>query len=344
MGLTNPADYDCSSRAPVYSLTALFLYLMCKMKPDGDSMCGSLTLTNKPNYKAFKFSDNLLEMRTFKRDIKSNLAVHRQNGNAAVTKLSQVNNLMASREPKGNREIRKRHYSEKNPMESDTPELVAFFEEQDYQFVKDIFMDREVPLMNKCLVENCELDHKIISCVLSSDDRESDNGTLEAMSSMSNESKIRIENDTSTDVTRKSSLENWMLEHEDDSDATSCSAEIADDNSYSSEATSESEVESGSLNTTNSEEEFQNQADSETEITFKPLDEISQSLTGSGQSVVDQHDQVDPGEPLSFSACVEQVPCTGSNSLRSSSSSASLHSFAFPILPSEWNGSPVRMC
>ncbi|KAH9722345.1 hypothetical protein KPL70_006703 [Citrus sinensis] len=333
---------------------------MCKMKPDGDSMCGSLTLTNEPNYKAFKFSDNLLEMRTFKRDIKSNLAVHRQNGNAAVTKLPQVNNLTASREPKGNREIRKRHYSEKNPMESDTPELVAFFEEQDYQFVKDIFMDREVPLMNKCLVENCELDHKIISCVLSSDDRESDNGTLEAMSSMSNESKIRIENDTSTDVTRKSGLENWMLEHEDDSDATSCSgekissdrqligkvpareeelanfmlpsaAEIADDNSYSSEATSESEVESGSLNTTNSEEEFQNQADSETKITFKPLDEISQSLTGSGQSFVDQHDQVDPGEPLSFSARVEQVPCTGSNSLRSSSSSASLHSFAFPM-------------
>lgn len=188
-------------------------------------MCGSLTLTNEPNYKAFKFSDNLLEMRTFKRDIKSNLAVHRQNGNAAVTKLPQVNNLTASREPKGNREIRKRHYSEKNPMESDTPELVAFFEEQDYQFVKDIFMDREVPLMNKCLVENCELDHKIISCVLSSDDRESDNGTLEAMSSMSNESKIRIENDTSTDVTRKSGLENWMLEHEDDSDATSCSGE-----------------------------------------------------------------------------------------------------------------------
>lgn len=108
-------------------------------------------------------------------------------------------------------------------------------------------------------------------------------------------------------------------------------AEIADDNSYSSEATSESEVESGSLNTTNSEEEFQNQADSETKITFKPLDEISQSLTGSGQSFVDQHDQVDPGEPLSFSARVEQVPCTGSNSLRSSSSSASLHSFAFPM-------------
>lgn len=108
-------------------------------------------------------------------------------------------------------------------------------------------------------------------------------------------------------------------------------AEIADDNSYSSEGTLESEVESGSLNTTNSEEEFQNQADFETEITFKPLDEISQSLTGSGQSFVDQHDQVDPGEPLSFSARVEQVRCTGSNSLRSNSSSASSHSFAFPM-------------
>lgn len=335
-------------------------------------MCGSLTLTSKPNYKAFKFSDNLQEMRTFKRDIKSNLAVHRQNGNAVVKKLPQVNDLTAWREPEGNKAIRKRHYSEKNPMESDTPELVAFLEEQDYQFVKDIFMDREVPLMNKCLVENCEPDHKIISCMLNSDDRESDNGSLKAVSSMSNKSKFRIENDTSTDATKKSGSENWMLEHEDDSDAISCSgekissdrqltgkvpgreadlanfmvpsaAEKADDNSYSSEATSESEVESGSMNTINSEEEFQQQADFETEITSKPLDEISPSLTGPGQSFVDQHDQVDQGESLSFSTRVEQVPCTGSNSLWSNSSSASSHSFAFPILPSEWNGSPVRM-
>lgn len=108
-------------------------------------------------------------------------------------------------------------------------------------------------------------------------------------------------------------------------------AEKADDNSYSSEATSESEVESGSMNTINSEEEYQQQADFETEITSKPLDEISPSLTGPGQSFVDQHNQVDQGEPLSFSTCVEQVPRTGSNSLWSNSSSASSHSFAFPM-------------
>ncbi|XP_031481439.1 uncharacterized protein LOC116251363 isoform X1 [Nymphaea colorata] len=37
------------------------------------------------------------------------------------------------------------------------------------------------------------------------------------------------------------------------------------------------------------------------------------------------------------------VQYSGSISLRSDSSTASTHSFAFPVLPAEWNGSPVRM-
>ncbi|KAJ4832736.1 hypothetical protein Tsubulata_003434 [Turnera subulata] len=37
------------------------------------------------------------------------------------------------------------------------------------------------------------------------------------------------------------------------------------------------------------------------------------------------------------------ISCPSNASFRSSSSTASSHSFTFPILPSEWSGSPIRM-
>lgn len=67
--------------------------------PDRDYKCGGLTLTNRPDYKAFKFSDNSQEMRALKRNTKSILAVHRQNGKVAVVKkLPQVHDFMTQRD------------------------------------------------------------------------------------------------------------------------------------------------------------------------------------------------------------------------------------------------------
>ncbi|KAK6921865.1 hypothetical protein RJ641_012372, partial [Dillenia turbinata] len=47
--------------------------------------------------------------------------------------------------------------------------------------------------------------------------------------------------------------------------------------------------------------------------------------------------------PLSSITYSGPIPYSGSISLRSDSSTTSTHSFAFPILQSEWNSSPVRM-
>lgn len=47
--------------------------------------------------------------------------------------------------------------------------------------------------------------------------------------------------------------------------------------------------------------------------------------------------------PMSFSGNSGHGPYSGSVSHRSDSSTASTHSFAFPILPYEWNSSPVKM-
>ncbi|KAK3225446.1 hypothetical protein Dsin_005308 [Dipteronia sinensis] len=72
-------------------------------------------------------------------------------------------------------------------MDSESPELVAFYQQYNYEFVKDIFMDTEVvpSLMKSCLVGNCELDHNNISCMLNSNvdiNSESTSGTLETVS------------------------------------------------------------------------------------------------------------------------------------------------------------------
>lgn len=47
--------------------------------------------------------------------------------------------------------------------------------------------------------------------------------------------------------------------------------------------------------------------------------------------------------PMSFSGNSGHGPYSGNVSHRSDSSTASTHSFAFPILPYEWNSSPVKM-
>ncbi|KAK8680437.1 hypothetical protein V6N13_109381 [Hibiscus sabdariffa] len=114
------------------------------------------------------------------------------------------------------------------------------------------------------------------------------------------------------------------------------------DDIHLSEASSDAEAESGrtihisdsSLNTMSSLEEFIQgsgcQQPQKTEGLSKTEDRMPRSLTGSGQSIVNEISHGDccsfPPSPLSGA-----IPCSGSVSLRSSSSTASSHSFAFPI-------------
>ncbi|XP_010261085.1 PREDICTED: uncharacterized protein LOC104599949 [Nelumbo nucifera] len=72
------------------------------------------------------------------------------------------------------------------------------------------------------------------------------------------------------------------------------------------------------------------------------------SLTGSSRSLCIQHghgeSSFSAAGPMSGSITYSgPVPYSGSISLRSDSSTTSTRSFAFPILHSEWNSSPVKM-
>ncbi|XP_031287558.1 uncharacterized protein LOC116146288 [Pistacia vera] len=361
-------------------------------------MCGSSTLINKSDYKAFKFSENFQEMRALKRDTERNLEIQRRSSDGVVEKVPQVNEFMAWRDQdqlqaapcatspsrtEENKE-RKKYYTKMimEEEDSDTPELVAFFQEHSYQFVKSIFMDGEMPPLNKCLVGNCEMNHKMLNSDVDKKS-ESTKGTLEIMSSLSNEPKLRIENDSNKDVINKYESKNLKMEDGENTDARDvrlldCSVEkivpaereliekvasreadfgnsmvqsaievTIDNNSHTSNASSESE-ESRSIShnsdspitTINGEEEFQQHAYSQHLLeafhASKPQNGMSE--TNSNQDSSQQHDQ-EESNFLPF----EQTLYSGSISCQSNSSNASSSSFMFPILPSEWSGSPVRM-
>ncbi|KAJ0965328.1 hypothetical protein J5N97_026466 [Dioscorea zingiberensis] len=73
-------------------------------------------------------------------------------------------------------------------------------------------------------------------------------------------------------------------------------------------------------------------------------DTSSDAATASGRTLFVHHNREDSGfslsEPIVSSG---RVPFSGSISHRSDSSTTSARSFAFPILQSEWNSSPVKM-
>ncbi|XP_058112471.1 uncharacterized protein LOC131255698 [Magnolia sinica] len=72
-------------------------------------------------------------------------------------------------------------------------------------------------------------------------------------------------------------------------------------------------------------------------------DGLLDSLTGSSRSFFIQHglgESSSVSGPIAFSG---PVAYSGSISLRSDSSTASAQSFAFPVIHSEWNSSPVKM-
>lgn len=64
---------------------------------------------------------------------------------------------------------RNSHFIANGSMDYELPELVVFLQESSYQFVKDVCIDKGMHSHGKCEVENCELDHKLMSCLLESD-------------------------------------------------------------------------------------------------------------------------------------------------------------------------------
>lgn len=125
------------------------------------------------------------------------------------------------RDSKGSEEG-KNLFTKESIMEYELPELDVFLHESSYQFVKDICLDGEVSSQGKCLVENCELDHNSISCILSSDvdsNGELTEETMDTTSSASNGSRCSTDQDCNKGVIKQCSSEDLMMEGEVDFDA-----------------------------------------------------------------------------------------------------------------------------
>uniref|UniRef100_A0A5B7C6T3 18S pre-ribosomal assembly protein gar2-related n=1 Tax=Davidia involucrata TaxID=16924 RepID=A0A5B7C6T3_DAVIN len=415
-------------------------------------MCGHLTQANKPHYKPFKFNDNSEEMKGLKLDQKTNLEdeniitwhlesheyevdsrpllENKRNGDA-VRSLLEINGFMTRDDSidgrehitqytttpseSGGTEERTDLYTNTHVMDSEMPELAVFLQESNYQVVRDICIDRVVPSQESCSVENCELDHNIISCFLNSYVDINSNFTKEApdtVSSISNGLETLSENNGIKDAVEQSGSGNLMIKDKIHFDA---SVEVADDgsaknvterstlvrgldsdyfhsqlsnstgnyqvpskeavlassmlssatealhsNSYAVEAAYKSEVESisithdcdSSLITFTSREGKSENADcqlpSKTENMSRLEEGMPESLAVSSQNSLRVHDHGDSSfsavgllsGPIAYSG---RIPYSGSISLRSNSSTTSTRSFAFPVLPSEWNDSPVKM-
>ena len=155
-------------------------------------------------------------MRAFKG--KTNIEVNRQKGDEGV-KNHEINDFMAWMNPiqeasytvspseaERSKEENELHNTSETFLASDyAPELVVFLQESDYQSVKDIFIDKEVP-------SRSGLDYKDISSKFqwSKEPRK----TVRIMSSISNE----IEQDFQNYVRKQRALENLMKDGEEDSD------------------------------------------------------------------------------------------------------------------------------
>jgi hypothetical protein len=166
-------------------------------------------MASKPHYKSFKFIDNSREIRGLEGDKGTALELHRQKGEAVARNQPGVDAFMAWVNPVRGTEYptslseleesrgRRKIYIKSNVMDSDMPEMVAFFQDSNYHFVKDIFMDGEVHCKDICSVENCQLDHNSISSILNFDVEScsaSTVGTQDSVPSISNESKY-VEDD-----------------------------------------------------------------------------------------------------------------------------------------------------
>ncbi|KAJ1377747.1 hypothetical protein SESBI_48572 [Sesbania bispinosa] len=251
-----------------------------------------------------------------------------------------------------------------NVMDYDMPELVVFIQEDHQQFVKDICIDKVVSPEGKCLSEDHESDHNIIPCDFDPNMKSKSDlnkGTKEGVSIKSTGSECATQH-SSKDAMKMFDLKNMMKEGEVEFDSGD---KISIDNP-TKKTTSETLREAfrkerefsrsfknwqinSFLGTIGSRVEFPHCADclqvTNTNMS-RPEMSDSQSLTGSGKRQVDNPQETSSSAigpqsgPISYTSPTTISSCA---SHKSNDSISSTHSFAFPILPVEWSGSPVRM-
>ncbi|KAF3438012.1 hypothetical protein FNV43_RR20768 [Rhamnella rubrinervis] len=325
--------------------------------PDDKPLCFHPTLSYKPDYKAFKFNEKNGDMKGAKDDkgtsTSENLVVsdvkNQGCGYAAIR-----NSLRATEDwedekdlhrrqtdalTDSERTVRKEYHTRNRDMEYELPELVVFLQESCYHFVKEICFDKEMPSQPKCFVENCELDHNTISCLLNSDAEcktEPAVNILQPSSPISNgykpegEVDVDAKDDISVDhFTKQIVPESLLLVRKVQK------AVLADTMVPSTTEETEEDIKTRKASISSTEELPPHNPDCQVVAPETDQDGIFQQCFGESSF----HGACPFSGPISFSG-----PILSSRSIsHRSNSTTSSRSFAFPILASEWNGSPVRM-
>ncbi|XP_062116841.1 uncharacterized protein LOC133830785 isoform X2 [Humulus lupulus] len=208
-------------------------------------MCSHPTISYSPDYKTFKFNAKNEGMKEGKAADKSCLVEldvsdvrsedcgvilnpppdEKGNGNVArralETTQDKINGNHKAANDSEDSTRRNSHFTRKESMDYELPELVVFLQESSYHFVKDMCIDKKLPCKEKSFVENCELEHKIISCVLESDADRKSKPLEQAMkplsSSITKESKPTDEDDHGDKGTKQHGFTNLVTEGLDSS-------------------------------------------------------------------------------------------------------------------------------
>lgn len=273
-------------------------------------------------------------------------------------------------------------------MESEEAELIVLLQESDYKIFKEICIDgEEVSFHDKCCVENCELDHSILSVLLNSELEIQGNLRTESpdvVSFVSNVSESFHQHECIMEVRKEFNSEVLLME----------SSVCVGTRVKYAELTSSKNLEAQNSVLFDSflhrGEKENNQVPGDTVLaTSMFLSSSSKALGHASESCGFKGDDADNGKTIDCDSFKSTVSCIegsteqdfaitdekklakaeedeilvdftkkpindpgnssygdhhpGSTSLRSNSSSASTRSFAFPILPSEWYDSPIRM-
>lgn len=226
-------------------------------------------------------------------------------------------------------------------------ELAIFELESEYQIVKDICFNRKIPSPGRCSVENCELDHSIISCLLNSDletDSKSTEKALIRESFISDSSSFFSEHIKHCASAKNSTSARLPLVRKMDTYLSNSNGDRSE-RKYNKvpierpiSTASESEVETRS----NTDDEGPSMTTITTEIMDHPRIKDSQPpFTTINKTHLPDEDHAD----FSFFAVGPvsgPVTKSGSISFRSNSCN-STRSFTFPALSWEWNDNPERM-
>ncbi|KAI8543145.1 hypothetical protein RHMOL_Rhmol08G0194900 [Rhododendron molle] len=217
-------------------------------------------------------------------------------------------------------------------VDCEMPELAIFELESEYQIVKDICIDREIPSPARCSVENCELDHSIISCLLNSDietDVKSTEKALTRVSSISNSSDFLSEHVKHCDSNEDSTCSRFPLVAELD-------AQISNSNGDGVEPKYNKVPIEGSISTATESDQVEARS-----FTYDCGPSLSTINTGNKEipGITEDHEQSSYAAP---GPVLGPITKSGSVSFRSNSCN-STRSFTFPVLAWEWNDSPERM-